>query len=249
MLVLVGLGLRDVRDIPLRGLEEAKSADKVYVEFYTSKFFSTSDEISEVIGKPVSVLSRSDLEEESRKLIEEARSAKIVVLVPGDPTVATTHIALKLEAMRMGVECKIIHASSIIGAVCGATGLQSYRFGKSATVSWVRSRAPVDVIKANRSIDAHTLLLLDLHPEMSIRDAVEILREVDESVLDYYAVGLARLGDDDIVRCDKLEKLADFDFGDTPHCIVVLARTLHIVEYECLEAFASAPEELRELVR
>lgn len=36
MLYLVGLGLGDVKDITVKGLEIVKSADKVYLEAYTS---------------------------------------------------------------------------------------------------------------------------------------------------------------------------------------------------------------------
>ncbi len=36
MLTLIGLGLFDEKDLTLKGLEEAKNADKLYVELYTS---------------------------------------------------------------------------------------------------------------------------------------------------------------------------------------------------------------------
>jgi diphthine methyl ester synthase len=36
MLYLVGLGLADERDITIRGLEVVKSAERVYLEAYTS---------------------------------------------------------------------------------------------------------------------------------------------------------------------------------------------------------------------
>ncbi len=250
MLTLVGLGLWDIRDISIRGLEAAKKADKVYVEYYTSLFFSSIDEIAEKIGKRVEVLERSDLEENCSKIVEEARNKDVVILIPGDPMVATTHSILRIEAKRRGVESKIIHSSSILSAVCGATGLQSYRFGKTATVSWTKSRAALDVIEANRKIDAHTLLLLDLHPKpMQISEAIEILASIDPRVLNFYAVGLARVGESSEVYCNTLSKLREHDFGATPHCIVVLAPKLHIVEYEYLSLFANAPKELEQILK
>ncbi|MEM0332523.1 MAG: diphthine synthase [Archaeoglobaceae archaeon] len=250
MLILVGLGLWDIRDISIRGLEAAKKADKVYVEYYTSLFFSSPDEIAEKIGKRVEVLERKDLEEDCIKIVEEAKNKDIVILIPGDPMVATTHSILRVEAKRRGVESKIIHSSSIMSAVCGATGLQSYRFGKTATVSWTKSRAPLDVIEANRKIDAHTLLLLDLHPKpMQISEAVDILASIDSRVLNFYAVGLARIGESSEVYCDTLSKIRDHNFGATPHCIVVLAPKLHIVEYEYLSLFANAPKELEQILK
>ncbi len=251
MITFVGMGLWDVRDIPVKGLDAVKAADEVYVEFYTSRISSTIEEIKKFLGVEVGVLERSDLEENSHRLIERARNRDVVVLVPGDPMVATTHSALRLEAERAGVRTRIIHGASIISAVCGITGLHSYRFGKSATVSWHPSRVPIDVIEENRKIDAHTLLLLDLNPEpMLIGDAVDRLRKIEPKVGEYFAVGIARAGSDrEAVKCDRLENLKTHDFGEPLHTIVVLARTLHFMEYECLLEFASAPKELKEVVR
>ncbi len=250
MLTFVGMGLWDVRDISLKGAEIVRQADVVYVEFYTSRISSELKEIEEFFGRRIIELQRKDLEEESWKIIEEAKSKDIVILVPGDPMVATTHAAIKLEAEKAGVETRIIHGASIISAVCGLTGLHNYRFGKSATVSWHPSRTPADVIEANRSIDAHTLLFLDLHPKpMSISEALRILFEVDEDLAELYAVGIARAGSDDpVVKCDKAEKLVNYNFGDPLHTLVFLARTLHFMEWECLRSFADAPKELEGLV-
>ncbi len=251
MITFVGMGLWDVSDISVKGINAVREADEVYVEFYTSKIASTLDEITAFLEVDVKVLERSDLEENSRKLVERGRDRKVVVLVPGDPMVATTHSALRLEAERMGVKTRVIHGASIVSAVCGLTGLHSYRFGKSATVSWHPSRVPVDVVENNRKIDAHTLLLLDLNPRpMLINEAIDRLMKINPKTGEYFAVGIARAGsDNEIVKCDKLKKLREHDFGDPLHAIVVLAETLHFMEYECLMEFASAPEELREVVR
>ncbi|WP_456330269.1 diphthine synthase [Archaeoglobus sp.] len=250
MLTFVGLGLWDARDVSVKGFETVREADEVYVEFYTSKLVSSIDEMEEFFGKKIIELERSDLEENSHMLIERAKNKNVVLLVPGDPMVATTHSALRLEAERSGVRTRIIHGASIISAVCGLTGLHNYRFGKSATVSWHKSETPVKVVNANRSIDAHTLLFLDLHPEpMTIKQAVKQLISMDDSMKDVYAVGIARAGSDDsLIKCDKLETLKNIDFGKPLHVIVVLAKTLHFMEFECLREFADAPPELERLV-
>ena len=39
MLTLIGLGLWNEEDISLKGLNRAKNADFVYLEFYTSKWY------------------------------------------------------------------------------------------------------------------------------------------------------------------------------------------------------------------
>ena len=38
MLILIGLGLYDEKDLTLRGIEQAKEADQAYMELYTSKW-------------------------------------------------------------------------------------------------------------------------------------------------------------------------------------------------------------------
>ena len=133
MLTFVGLGLWDERDVSFKGYEVVKRADKVYVEFYTSILMGTSiKKLSSFFGKEIKLLERKDLEEESWKIVEEALKLNVVILTPGDPMVATTHSALKLEAEKKGVKTSIIHGASIVSAVCGLTGLHNYRFGKSA---------------------------------------------------------------------------------------------------------------------
>lgn len=250
MLTFVGLGLWNAKDVSVKGFEAVREADEVYVEFYTSKLVSSIDEMEEFFGRKIIELKRSDLEENSRLLIERAKDRNVVLLVPGDPMIATTHSALRLDAERSGVRTRIIHGASIISAVCGLTGLHNYRFGKSATVSWHKSETPVKVVNANRSIDAHTLLFLDLHPEpMTVKQAVEQLISVDDSMKDVYAVGIARAGSDDaVIKCNKLKALKNFDFGKPLHVMVVLAKTLHFMEFECLREFADAPPELERMV-
>ncbi len=249
MLAFIGLGLGNEKDVTLRGIEIVKKADTVYAEFYTSRTFASVEDLQRLFGKEIRVLNREDLEEKAGKLIEEAKEKKVAILVAGDPTIATTHIAILLEARKMGVKTLVINNASIINAVCSLTGLQNYRFGKSATVSWHKSRAFIDVIKANLSIDAHTLLFLDLNPPMLIRDAVERILEFEDEFERHFAVGIARAGSESaVVKCDRLKALSDFDFGDPLHTLVILSRKIHFMEYECLRFFASAPEELKEWV-
>ncbi len=250
MLMFIGMGLWDERDISCRGLEVARRADEVYVEFYTSKLMGTNlKRIEEFLGRKVVELERSDLEENCGWIIERAKDRDVAILIPGDPMIATTHSALRCEAERRGVKTRVINSGSIVNAVCGLTGLHNYKFGKSATVSWMRSRTPIDVINQNLSINAHTLLFLDLHPRpMLISDAVKILTEVDENVGELFAVGIARAGSESpTVKCDRLKNLKDYDFGDPLHVMVVLAK-LHFMEFECLRIFADAPKELEEIV-
>jgi diphthine synthase len=253
MLIFIGTGIWDENDISLRGIEAAKRADEVYAEFYTSKPAINIERLSNLIGKEIRILERSDLEEKSIELVRKSREADIALLIPGDPMIATTHAALRVQASQNGVETRIIHSSSIVSAVCGITGLQNYRFGRSATISYPRksvSRFPAETIRANLAINAHTLLYLDLHPEpMRIEQAVSVLEKLDKNFLNLFAVGIARAGSVDcITKCERLRKLREFDFGAPMHVLVILAPRIHITEYEYLREFASAPEDLKALI-
>lgn len=253
MLILIGMGLWDEKDISIKGLQLAKEADEVFIEFYTSRLIGTSlKKIEEMLGREIHVLKRSDLEENSRIIIERAAEKDIAILIPGDPLIATTHSAIKLEAANLGVKVRVVHNASIITAVCGLTGLQNYRFGKSASVSYPHgkiSRATLDVIRDNLSINAHTLLFLDLSPKpMKINQAIEILENADEDGIleDCFAVGVARAGSENpFVKCGKLKALKKVDFGKPLHTLVILSKKIHITEYEFLRRFADAPEELK----
>ena len=247
MLILAGIGVHDCMDISLKAVEECRKADVVYAELYTSKV-EGFERLKEIIGRDVTVLERGDIEERADKIIEEAERRNVVLLTPGDPMVATTHSALRLEAEKRGVGVKVVHASSIASAVC-VTGLQFYRFGRTATVSWplgsTVSRYPVDVVNQNWKINAHTLLLLDLNPPMKVPDAVELLFRA--GMEDWFAVALSDAGGKNEMKCSRLSGLKDFD-GEGLHSLIVLARTLHFMEYECLRVFACAPEELEGIV-
>ena len=51
MLTLIGLGLYDEKDLTLRGIEQAKKADKAYIELYTSKWHGNIKNLEKLIGK------------------------------------------------------------------------------------------------------------------------------------------------------------------------------------------------------
>ena len=102
-LVFVGLGLNDEKGISIKGLEETKTADYVFIELYTSLMPEFSLQRFEVLcGKKVHVISRRELEEENGVvIIEAAKKGKAVFLVPGDPFITTTHVTLRIDAKNM----------------------------------------------------------------------------------------------------------------------------------------------------
>ena len=262
MLTFIGLGLNDERGISLQGLEEAKTSDFVFAEFYTSLMPGLSmKNLETLVGKPIQVLSRADIEEKAEeKLLRLAEEAKVALLVPGDPMTATTHVDLRLRATKRTIETTVIHGVSAISAAAGSTGLQSYKFGKAVTIPIPEFGPPVEtpynVIKENSLRGLHTLVLLDIKADagicLSIEDALRQLLAIEQKRQEHVthedrlAAGVARIGANDmVVRGGRIKELISHDFGGPPHMVIFPGR-LHFVEAEALQAFANTGKEALE---
>ncbi len=248
--VFIGLGLNDEKGMTLEGLEAARQADRVFAEFYTSTMPNLRlNKLEDMIGNKVEVLNRTQLEDENGgRILSSAEREHVAFLVPGDPMIATTHVTLRLELARKGIESRIIHSATIFSAVCGATGLQSYKFGKSTSLPRDEPTPPsvIEVISENRARNLHTLLLLELRADgkaqLTIGSALVKLNQTYGEVSDWLAVGVARLGSQNQqVRAAKACRLGEFDFGAVPHSLVFPGK-LHFMEAEALKAFAGASD-------
>jgi diphthine synthase len=247
----VGLGLNDERGLTVEGLDEARKADAVFAELYTNLMPGLDTRNLELLlGKKIVVLSRFQLEDEgARQIVEAARDKRVVFLVPGDPMIATTHISIRLGLAKKGIPSRIIHGPSITSAVCGATGLQSYKFGKSVTLPH-ESGVPgslLDAVHDNKKRGLHTLILLDVRPERSgqltIGEAAAKLVAADAALEQSVGIGVARIGSEDqFVLSGKLGRLQREIFGKVPHSLVIPGR-LHFMEAEALKAFCGAQDE------
>ena len=180
MFYLIGLGLWDEKDISLRGIEACRKCEKVYCELYTAAWGEDIEKLEKIIGRKVEIVERSDVEDNSEKFIEEARKNGIALLAPGDPLTATTHVHLIMECKKKDVEFEIVHSSSIYTAVA-KTGLQLYKFGRTATMitpaKGYESEGFYDVLARNQKQGLHTLLLLDR--DMGTKDALEMLKAAE----------------------------------------------------------------------
>ncbi len=262
-LVFVGLGLHDETGISLKGLEEVKSAENVFIEIYTSILpnFSIS-RFEGISGKKLRIVSRKELEDENGEaVLKEAEKGKAVLLVPGDPLIATTHVALRLEAEKRGIKTRIVHGSSIVSAAMGLSGLHNYKFGKSVTIPFSEnlSETPYLVIGENLRRGLHTLCLLDINVEerrfLSIKEALEMLLNVEAErkngtiTIERLAVGIARAGSPNPkVKADFVKELLRYDFGEPPYTLIFPGK-LHFMEAEALIAFAGAPLIVRKMVQ
>lgn len=249
--MFVGLGLGK-GGISLRGLEESRSADKVYAEFYTSLLPDL--DLEEKIGSPIEVLDRAGVEQDPEEILDAAKGGKVVFLVPGDPMVATTHVDLRLRAEEAGVETAIIHGASIETAAPGLAGLQSYKFGRSVTLPLPEkpSDTPYEVLEDNLESGLHTLFLLDIEEEedryLTADGAIECLLDLEGRLgrgafsEDTLCVVVARAGtSDSLVRVGRAGDLAGTDFGEPPH-VLIIPGDLHFLEAEALERLGGASE-------
>lgn len=256
MLVFIGLGLHDEKDLTLRGLEEAKSCDLLFMEEYTS-FLSgvEKDRIEGLLGKRVKLLDRMDVEEHGEEVIlASAKNKKVGFLVPGDPLISTTHVALRLRAKELGIESRVVHNASIQSAAPSMAGLQNYKFGRSASIPFPEERfitqGPYDVLRENQKLGLHTLLFLDIKIAegrrlcMTANQGIKYLLELEEKrregvfTPETLCVVLGDVGSErEVLRAGHAQELLDEDFGAPPHSLIVPGR-LHFMEEEYLQAFA-----------
>lgn len=254
------MGLNDENGITLQGLHEVEMAENVFIECYTNILSSFSMRNFEQLGhKSPSVVTRKNLEDESGKIVLDASErSRTVLLVPGDPMIATTHVALAVAAAKRGIKTRIVHGASIVSAAIGSCGLHSYKFGKTVTIPFpetATAETPYAVIMENKVRALHTLCLLDIDIEnnrfLSIAAAIHELSLIENERAegavgeDVLAVGLSRLGSSNaIVKADWVRMLPTFDFGKAPHTLIFPAR-LHFMEAEALVSLAGAPEEIK----
>ncbi len=240
MLYLVGLGLQS--DLTQEGFTTARKC-KVYLEIYTSCLTVSVQDLEKILEKPITVLTREDIEE-TQEFLKEAQTSDVALLVVGDPLVATTHSEIIIEARKRNIETKIIHNSSIYSGIA-ETGLQIYKFGKTVTIPFPQKgfqpTSFYDILQNNKKMGTHTLVLLDIQEDknkyMNPKEAMKILQGLG---FQEELICVSRLGshDQNIVYGDieDLLLLGESYWGLPPHCLVVPS-TLHFKEEEYLEAF------------
>jgi diphthine synthase len=262
MLTFVGLGLYDERSITLEGREALRAADRVFAEFYTSKLAgATVADVEETHDVAVEVRNRAGVEEDPEPILSAAEDEAVVFLTAGDPMISTTHVDLRLRAAERGIDTRVVHGTTAAAAAASLTGLQNYRFGKATTLPFPYAHggdgvpgSVVDTIGANRERGLHTLVYLDIkvgtgprgpdpdHEEYMTADvAADLL--ADDLGDDAVAVVVARAGSQDpVVAADALGALAEREFGDPLHLLVVPG-DLHHLERDALAELAGAPDD------
>ena len=243
MMYIIGMG-HTLRDLSLNSLDALKKSEEVYLESYTSLSNFKIEELENLIGKKVQILNRKGVEEEKPFLKENT-----ALLIYGDPLSATTHLEILQEAEKNNIKVEIIHAPSIMTTIA-ETGLQLYKFGKTASIPfWTENHKPesfFDYLEQNQSIGAHTLFLLDLDPEsdkfLSIHEAISRILEISESRNSSISketkfIGCARIGmKDAVIKYGNQEELSKVDFGKAPYCLILPGK-LNFIEEETITKY------------
>ena len=249
-LYFIGIGLNDEKDISVKGLDIVKKAEFVYLENYTSKLNVPISFLEKFYGKRIMAAGRKLVEMEAEKtILEQAQKKDVAFLVVGDIFSATTHMDLYLRAKRAGIKTFIVHNVSVMTAV-GVTGLQLYKFGKTASIPFENENVetPYDALKSNQKNELHTLFLLDLKEEtndsLSVNEAIRYLLKVEmkrgERVFNdsMLCVGCAKLGSlDQVIKAGKAKDLLKFNFGNGMQCLIVPAKKMHFMEEEALRLY------------
>lgn len=82
MFYLIGLGLGDVKDITVKGLEAVRSCDRVYLEAYTSIlcYGPQKEELESFLEKSVILADRELVEQQSDEILDDASHSNVCML-------------------------------------------------------------------------------------------------------------------------------------------------------------------------
>ncbi len=242
MLIIAGLGVSPRSTAPLSLLERCRGA-RTYLDVYTT--YMDEEEIvwlEEALGAIRA--GREDLES-PEKILGEASTGDVCLLVYGDPYIATTHQSLRVMAMRRGIPVRTIYSSSFINAVLGECGLHAYKLGFIGSIlrGDVGSRNYV-YRQVGRTLELrrHSVIIPTGY-NGSLGDLFEDLSAAERNFKegffsdDTYLIAVSRAGKDDqrIVAGTLGELAKDKPQIKEPFSLVVPGE-LHFTEEEALEA-------------
>jgi diphthine synthase len=240
----VGLGLGDERDLSRRGLEVLRASEPIFAEEYTAVLARGSlARLGKEVGRTIRVLDRAAVESGADLLQALSEHPRVALVVTGDPFLATTHVALRVQIEDAGHGWRYLPNASVGVAAAGFLGLQSYRFGRTVSLPFpapgFAPTSPLDGIRGNLSLRLHTLVLLDLRPAdgafLTAGEALRVLGERDPTgtVLGPEApvAAVARLGTDSAEAVyGPRSRVEEYDLGPPMHAVIVPAEPLHFEE-------------------
>jgi len=257
-IVFVGLGLSGTDGMTVKGLNALKECDKIYAEFYTSSLIGAGiGDIESVIGKKITLVHRSQVEEDDI-IIKDAKTMVVGFVTAGDTMLATTHVDLRIQAAEEGIPVKVVHGVSIFGACPSSLGLQPYKFGRTVTLPFLEAgyqpKSPYDNIKQNKDRGLHTMILLDIRADelryMTAHQALEWLIEGEKKwneglITDRTVICVISNAGSEKERlfAGYPQDLMKKDLG-SPLQTLVIPGDLHFMEAYALVDFAGAPPEI-----
>ena len=186
---LIGIGYKK-KHINFEQLEIIKKSKKIFLEYYTSFYEDSFEDLEKFLGKKIIICNRKFIENEiEEKIIKKSKNEEISLLILGDPLIATTHTDLLLRCRNLKIKTKIFNNISI-GNLITQTGLNFYKFGKITSIPFFfenfMPRTPYLYFLENHKIGAHTLFLLDLKPDknkfLSIKDSLQFLLDIQNII-------------------------------------------------------------------
>jgi diphthine synthase len=253
-LSFVGLGL-GAKGITLEGVEEMVASDIIYLEYYTTPHEpQLLKQVQVATGKSFTIVDRQFVED-GGTILSDAKEKKVVLAVLGDPMIATTHNELRVRAIRQGTETRVIHSATIASAAASASGLHSYKFSRTVTVTHEavgKLTQAYHILHENLLEGAHTLLLLEYDVQsgqgVTPADAIAGLLLAEGNFKrgvvneDTFAITLSRLGRDDAaMMAGSFAELSKCEVGGPPHCLIIPGK-LHFTEVEAISSIFSIEE-------
>lgn len=235
MLNIIGIGL-SYRNITEEIKDLVKKSDFVYLENYTSKYDLTNKELEKLLKKEI-ILADRDLIENSNEILEKSKIKNVSLLIIGDIFMATTHVAIFLEAKKLKIKTNLVHNVSILNAISDS-GLSLYNFGKITSIPFNNNdiEEPFNVLEMNKKMNLHTIFLLDLDPKndeyMTINQALEyLLKRIkdDELVIACSALGTEKQE----IKSGKVKDLIKLKFNKFPQCLIIPGK-MHFIESDFL---------------
>ena len=217
---LIGLGPGNLDQMTILALKVAKGCSKLYLEGYTAILPEEEEARLEELVGPWEKIMREGIKKK-KKILEEAKSNSIGILIVGDPMQATTHIDLESHCQEHGVNFYLIPGLSATSLAVSLSGMQSYRFGRQITLPYSYGDylplSPLEIYIKNYNFGLHTLMLLDLDPTgmgmkkpkpmqpyevlyliekmvRKIKDEREVIPLLEIPVCDWHAILLSDLG-------------------------------------------------------
>jgi len=243
----IGTGLKgSIESLTIEGLIAIMQSDIIYYDSYTS--YQSEDLVNtlkDITKKEIVSINRKEVEEQYESFYKDLPEKSISFLVTGDPFVATTHHWLYDWLISKNVKVKVINNVSIIHYISSILGLHSYKFGKTTSIPYYNEEyVPESVVKTilnNLSINAHTIVLLDLDkgsfmdPRIAMKKLINSTIKMGFNMEECKSVFIMRAGmSNEKILFSTAKKLTEIKECLLPASIVIPAKDLHYTEEESL---------------